>query len=47
MRRVSDTISQETVFPTKALILSMKSSIFCIFDLLKISHPGGARMAAG
>jgi hypothetical protein len=46
MRRVSDTISQETVFPTKALILSMKSRIFCMFDLSKSSHPGRSRMAA-
>jgi hypothetical protein len=47
MRRVSDTISQETVFPTMALILSMKSRNFCMFDLSKSSHPGGARMASG
>jgi hypothetical protein len=40
-------MSQETVFPTKALILSMKSSNFCMLDLSKSSHPGGARMAAG
>jgi hypothetical protein len=47
MRRVSDTMSQENVFPTKVLILSMRSRNFCMFDLSKSSHPGGGRMAAG
>src|SRR4030042_767998 len=39
MSRVSDTMSQENVFPTNVLILSMVSSIFCIFDPSKNQQP--------
>jgi hypothetical protein len=43
MSKVSDTMSQENIWPAKVLILSMVSNIFAYAILLKISHPDGHR----